>query len=86
LIRSLSEKPGAWCILNGSRVKILNSKYVKLEGKTGHNIVSSANKSSLIIACREGAVEIITLQKEGKKPVSAKEFLSGYKENNIYFN
>ena len=30
LIRSLSEKPGAWCILNGSRVKILNSKYVKL--------------------------------------------------------
>jgi len=86
LIRSLSEKPGAWCILNGSRVKILNSKYVKLEGKTGHNIVSSANKSSLIIACREGAVEIITLQKEGKKPVSAKEFLSGYKGNNIYFN
>ena len=86
LIRSLSEKPGAWCILNGSRVKILNSKYVKLEGKTGHNIISSENKSSLIIACREGAVEIMTLQKEGKKPISAKEFLSGYKENNIYFN
>ena len=64
----------------------MKSKYVILEGKTGHNIVSSTNKSSLIIACREGAVEIITLQKEGRKPVSAKEFLSGYKENNIYFN
>jgi len=64
----------------------LNSKYIKLEGKTGHNILSSSNKSSLIVACREGAVEIMTLQKEGKKPISAKEFLSGYKENNIYFD
>ena len=25
-------------------------------------------------------------QKEGKKPISAKEFLSGYKENNIFFD
>jgi len=85
LIRGLSEKPGAWCLLNGSRVKILNSKYVKLEGKTGHNIISSANNSSITIACGEGAVQIMILQKEGKKPISAKEFIRGFKEKNIYF-
>ena len=85
LIRSLSEKPGAWCIMNGSRVKILKSKYVNLEGKIGHNIISLANKSCLTIACGEGAVEIMTIQKEGKKPISASEFISGYKGKSIYF-
>ena len=85
LIRSLSEKPGAWCIVNGSRVKILKSKYVNLEGKIGHNIISLANKSCLTIACGEGAVEIMIIQKEGKKPISASEFISGYKEKSIYF-
>ena len=85
LIRSLSEKPGAWCIVNGSRVKILKSKYVNLEGKIGHNIISLANKSCLTIACGEGAVEIMIIQKEGKKPISASEFISGYKGKSIYF-
>ncbi len=85
LIRGLSEKPGAWSLFNGSRVKILKSKYVKLEGKTGHNIISLGRQSSLTIACGEGAVEIIRIQKEGKKPVSANEFISGYKGKNINF-
>ena len=85
-IRGLSEKPGAWCMKNGSRVKILKSKYIKLEGKTGYNIISSENKSPLLIACAEGAVEIKILQKEGKKPVSANEFVSGYKGKIINFD
>ena len=84
-IRGLSEKPGAWCKMNGSRVKILKSKYVKLEGKIGYNIASSENKSSLLIACAEGAVEVKIIQKEGKKPVSASEFTSGYKGKTVYF-
>ena len=84
-IRGLSEKPGAWSIMSGSRVKILKSKYVKLEGKIGYNIASSENKSSLLIACSEGAVEVKIIQKEGKKPVSASEFTSGYKGKTVYF-
>ena len=84
-IRGLSEKPGAWSMMNGSRVKILKSKYVKLGGKIGQNIISSEKKSSLLIACSEDSVEVEIIQKEGKKPVSASEFISGYKGKNIYF-
>ena len=84
-IRGLSEKPGAWCIMNGSRIKMLKSKYVKLKGKIGYNIISAENKSSLLIACAEGAVEIKVIQKEGKKPISASEFIRGYKGKIIYF-
>ena len=84
-IRGLSEKPGAWSMMNGSRVKILKSKYVKLGGKIGHNIISS-EKKALLIACSEDSVEVEIIQKEGKKPVSASEFISGYKGKNICFD
>ena len=84
-IRGLSEKPGAWSMMNGSRVKILKSKDVKLGGELGQNIISSEKKSSLLIACSEDSVEIEIIQKEGKKPVSASEFISGYKGKNICF-
>ncbi len=84
-IRGLSEKPGAWSMMNGSRVKILKSKYVKLGGEIGQNIISSEKKSSLLIACSEDSVELEIIQKEGKKPVSASEFISGYKGKNICF-
>ena len=84
-IRGLSEKPGAWSMMNGSRVKILKSKYVKFGGKIGQNILSSEKKSSLLIACSEDSVEVEIIQKEGKKPVSASEFISGYKGKNICF-
>ena len=84
-IRGLSEKPGAWSMMNGSRVKILKSKYVKLGGKIGQNIISSEKKSSLLIACSEDSVEVEIIQKEGKKPISASEFISGYKGKNICF-
>jgi methionyl-tRNA formyltransferase len=84
-IRGLSEKPGAWSMMNGSRVKILKSKYVKLRGEIGQNIISSEKKSSLLIACSEDSVEVEIIQKEGKKPVSASEFISGYKGKNICF-
>jgi len=84
-IRGLSEKPGAWSMMNGSRVKILKSKYVKLGGEIGQNIISSEKKSSLLIACSEDSVEVEIIQKEGKKPVSASEFISGYKGKNICF-
>ena len=72
-------------MMNGTRVKILKSKYVKLGGKIGHKITSSEKKTSLLIACSEDSVEVEIIQKEGKKPVSASEFISGYKGKNICF-
>ncbi len=84
-IRGLSEKPGAWSMLGKSRVKILKSKFVKLDGKVGNAIKSSENNSPLLVACGKGAIEIEILQKEGKKPISASEFISGHKREIINF-
>ena len=65
--------------------ELIKSKYVKLGGKIGHNIISSEKKASLLIACSEDSVEVEIIQKEGKKPVSASEFIIGYKGKNICF-
>ncbi len=72
-IRGLSPFPGAWCELPGAgRVKVLRS--TKGEGGGAPGTVLD---DRLTIACGEGAVRIVELQKAGGKPMQADEFLRG---------
>lgn len=72
MIRGLSPFPGAWCDINGERVKLLASRVVPGRASTG--VVLGGFK----IACRTGAVEITVAQRPGKKAMSAEDFLKGY--------
>jgi methionyl-tRNA formyltransferase len=75
-IRGLSPFPGAWFELPGEgapgRVKVLRT--TKGEGSGAPGTVLDA---SLTIACGGGAVRIVELQRAGKQPMSAEEFLRG---------
>jgi methionyl-tRNA formyltransferase len=71
-IRGLSPFPGAWFELAGSRVKVLHT--VKGEGSGAPGTVLDDN---LTIACSEGTVRIVELQKAGSRPMKAAEFLRG---------
>ena len=71
-IRGLSPFPGAWCELDGSRVKVLRTT----EGE-GSGAPGTVLDDSLTIACGEGAIRIVELQKAGGRPMSAAEFLRG---------
>jgi len=79
-IRGLSPFPGAWFeIVHGGkweRVKVLKSRLSDLSGEAGEVIASG---ETLIIACGggSGAVELVSLQRAGKKACSAREFLRG---------
>ncbi len=70
-IRGLSPFPGAWCEVEGERIKLLSSKLAEGQGKAG------AVLGGWTIACGDGAVEITRLQRAGKTPVSAEEALRG---------
>jgi len=72
LIRGLSPFPGAWCEINGERVKLLESKLAEGNSEAGKVL------HGLVIACGEGAVEIIKAQRQGKRPMLAKELLLGF--------
>jgi methionyl-tRNA formyltransferase len=71
--RGLSPFPGAWCELAGAgRVKILRT--TKGDGSGAPGCVLD---DRLTIACGSGAVRLLQLQRAGKQPMAADEFLRG---------
>jgi methionyl-tRNA formyltransferase len=71
-IRGLSPFPGAWFELDGIRIKVLRS--MKADGSAAPGTVLG---DKLTIACGEGAVQLMQVQRAGKQPMSAEEFLRG---------
>jgi methionyl-tRNA formyltransferase len=72
-IHGLSPFPGAWCMINGTRVKILRAHVTAGAGEPGTFI-----NDQLSIACGEGALELLELQREGKGAMQAQDFIRGY--------
>ncbi|MAQ84608.1 MAG: methionyl-tRNA formyltransferase [Maritimibacter sp.] len=70
-IRGLSPFPGAWCEMDGERVKLLLSRVVPGDGAPGQVL------DGLTIACGDGAVEILSAQRPGKRAMESAEFLRG---------
>jgi methionyl-tRNA formyltransferase len=77
-IHGLSPFPGAWAELSGvtenARVKILRCELAKGSGAPGEVL-----DNQLTIACGEGAIRILELQREGKARMQAIDFLRGVK-------
>jgi methionyl-tRNA formyltransferase len=72
-VRGLSPFPGAWCEMpDVGRVKILRTT----KGEGG-GLPGTALDDQLTIACGDGAVRIVELQRAGKQPMSVEEFLRG---------
>src|SRR6201995_3250131 len=75
-IHGLSPFPGAWSeIADGgeaARVKILRGGLAKGSGEPGKVL-----DDQLTIACGEGAIRIVELQRAGKAPMKAADFLRG---------
>lgn len=75
-IRGLSPWPSANAKLNGKTVKIHKSVLADGKGKSAGEIVEAGKR--LILACGDlNCIEILTLQAEGKKAMSASDFLRG---------
>ena len=72
----LSPFPGAWCEipLDGTltRVKVLRCELV-----SGHGAPGTVLDDQLTIACGDGAIRIVELQRAGKQPMTAEVFLRG---------
>ncbi len=72
-IRGLSPFPGAWfSAADGMRVKVLRSTRGEGTGAPG-----TVLDDALTIACGEGAVRLTQLQRAGKQPMQAGDFLRG---------
>lgn len=76
-VRGLSPWPVASAVLNGKKVKI--HKTLVEKGKTKGEPGEILSLDPFVVACREGAVEILELQLEGKKRMKSKDFLMGHR-------
>lgn len=71
-IRGLSPFPGAWFEAESTRVKVLRSTLAQDSGAPG-----TVLDDQLTVACGEGAVRLLELQRAGRQAMKAEEFLRG---------
>jgi len=74
IINALHPNPGAWFNFKGERYKILSAKISEKKGQAGE--VLSEN---LEVGCEDKSIEILEIQRQGKKPQKVSEFMLGSK-------
>src|SRR5262245_11025825 len=71
-IRGLSPSPGAWFEARGERIKVLLAEPVSGSGEPGEVL------ASLVVACSDRALKLVTVQRAGRAPMEAEAFLRGF--------
>jgi methionyl-tRNA formyltransferase len=72
-IRGLSPAPGAWTQVNGERLKVLFAQPVDAKGQSGVVL-----DDALTVACGNGAVKLLKVQRAGGKAMDASALLKGF--------
>lgn len=89
LVRGVVTEPGAWCnvLVRGQkkRLKINSTRVVReLSGNPGQ--ILRYGKEGLVIACGDQALQLLELQLEGKKAMSADELMRGMPQEALSFS
>lgn len=71
-VRGLSPAPGAFTLLDGTRLKVLEARLERASGVPG-----TVLDDGLLVACGEGALRLERVQREGRAAVTREAFLSG---------
>jgi len=74
-VRAYNPVPGAWFMIGDERVKCWKAHNVAGTGESPGTVVTSG-KSGIDVSCAEGILRLESLQRPGKRAVSAAEFSS----------
>ncbi len=77
-IRGLTPWPVAVCMVGGKRVKLHRARVWDMELGRQYECGEVVMTEPLVVACGEGAVEIVEMQGEGGKRMSAADYLRGH--------
>ena len=80
-VRGLSPWPGTHTLYNGKRLSILKGEIVSGESSDRPGHIERITDTGIEVGTGKNRLKIIELKPEGKKAMSAKSFLSGYKIN-----
>lgn len=76
-IRALSDQPGGYFLTNEGKLKIYKSKIVSHEIKGNVGEIIQVDKTGIYLQCKDGILNLLELQKEGKKRLDYKNFING---------
>src|SRR5262249_44398609 len=75
--RGMTPWPGAYTHVGGKLLKVLATRRSTLKTAGVPGSVVAADASGVLVACGDGPLEIVTAQLEGRKPLAARELVSG---------
>ncbi len=76
-VRSLSEEPGGYLLWNNEILKIYEAEEYPDESRDKPGLIVRAKKKDIILSLKDGKVRILSLQRQGKKKMSAADFNNG---------
>ncbi len=76
-IRGLSPTPGAYTTIDGKTLKVYQASLGETKGTKHPGEVVNIYKDGIGVACKDGEIIIKELKPEGKKKMSAKDYLNG---------
>ncbi|MBR5473706.1 MAG: methionyl-tRNA formyltransferase [Clostridia bacterium] len=76
-VRGFYSWPCAFCFINDKRIKVIKANKTNLTSSECGVVIKSDD--CLIISCKDASVELITVQPEGAKVMSAMQMLNGHK-------
>ncbi len=79
LVRGLSPYPAAFTYLGDKKLKIFRCKKTGRKPAVAPGEFETDGKTWLGLACTDGLLELLEIQLEGKKRMSAEDFLRGYR-------
>ena len=74
-IRAYNPFPGAWTTWAGEPLKVWGARFAQGTGEAGEVIAVSGE--GIRVACGEGALDILELQKAGSRRMDCRAFLAG---------
>ncbi|PKM77747.1 MAG: methionyl-tRNA formyltransferase [Firmicutes bacterium HGW-Firmicutes-15] len=77
-VRALSPKPAAFTSFNGEKFKIFGTRLISDKEIGAAGQVTGLTKDGFQVQTGQGILEIIEIQKEGKKRISCGDFLKGF--------
>jgi len=84
LVRGLNSVPGAYCMLDGKRMKIYQVEVVDkkmTDGLCGE--VVDVDHDGMIVRCGDGLIKILEIALEGKKRCMVSDYFNGVKKESL---
>ena len=76
-LRALNPWPGCWTTLGGRRLRLLHA-IVDQKGSAADTLPGTVLDGDLRIACGQGVLRVLELQKSGGRPLGTSAFLRGH--------